>query len=673
MLDIYLYENQQLLEQLEGLLLEAEKGDALTPSQIDETFRIMHTIKGSSSMMSFDNLYRASHSIEDLFSQLRDREGEPLENWGDIFDLVLDAVDFIKLELQKLQEGRAADGDPAGLIARIQAGLRTLKGEKPKEKPEEKSAGQAAPAAEILDGVQISNLPVYKVKLQFEEDCQMEHIRSFAVLKAFEGLSSRIVKIPAELETEESRQNIAANGFIMYVQTGENPDDLKKILKETLFLKTSSLIRLEEDNEDIPEALRPPARAAVAVGAAAADAPVPAAQEIAVKQNFISVNVNKLDSLLDLVGELVTTEAMVTKNPELEGLQLDGFETAARQLRSLTTELQEIVMSMRMLPLSTMFHKMQRLVRDTSKKLSKEVNLTLIGEETEVDKNIIDNLSDPLMHLIRNSVDHGIESPEDRRKKGKPEKGNITLEAKNVGEDVIIIVSDDGKGLDRQLIIEKSRERGLIDKEDNEISDKEAFSYIFLPGFSTKEAVTEFSGRGVGMDVVRRYIEKLGGFVSVESEKGKGTSFIIRIPLTLAIVDGMRLTVGPISFIAPMASIREAFVPDVSKVFSDPEGNEMIMIRGECYPILRLNQFFNIESEAQNIEDGILVMIESDSNTFCVLVDRLLGEQQVVVKPLPEYIQKSVSSLDGISGCTILGDGKISLIMNVNNLFRSDK
>lgn len=672
MLDIYLYENQQLLEQLEGLLLEAEKGDALTPSQIDEVFRIMHTIKGSSSMMSFDNLYKASHSIEDLFSHLRDGEGETLENWGDIFDLVLDAVDYIKLELQKLQEGRAADGDPAGLIARIQASLRELKGENRKEKPEEKTAGQPVPAAELLDEAQVSHLPVYKVKLQFEEDCQMEHVRSFAVLKAFEGLSSRIAKIPADLDTEESRENIAANGFIMYVQTGENPDDLKKILKETLFLKNYSLIRLEEDNEDIPEALRPP-KVAVAVEAVAADAPVPAIQEIAVKQNFISVNVNKLDSLLDLVGELVTTEAMVTKNPELEGLQLDGFETAARQLRSLTTELQEIVMSMRMLPLSTMFHKMQRLVRDTSKKLSKEVNLTLIGEETEVDKNIIDNLSDPLMHLIRNSVDHGIEMPAERRKKGKPEKGNITLEAKNVGEDVIIIVSDDGKGLDRQLIIEKTREKGLIDKDDSEISDKEAFSYIFLPGFSTKEAVTEFSGRGVGMDVVRRYIEKLGGFVSVESEKDKGTSFIIRIPLTLAIVDGMRLTVGPISFIAPMASIREAFVPDISKVFSDPEGNEMIMIRGECYPILRLNQFFNIESEAQNIEDGILVMIESDSNAFCVLVDRLLGEQQVVVKPLPEYIQKSVSSLDGISGCTILGDGKISLIMNVNNLFRKDK
>ena len=672
MLDIYLYENQQLLEQLEGLLLEAEKGDALTPSQIDEVFRIMHTIKGSSSMMSFDNLYKASHSIEDLFSHLRDGEGASLDNWGDIFDLVLDAVDYIKMELQKLQEGRTADGNPAGLIAQIQASLQELKGEHRKDKREEKPAGQPVTAAELLTETQASHLPVYKVKLQFEEDCQMEHVRSFAVLKAFEGLSYRIVKVPAELDTEEARESIATNGFLMYVQTGENPDDLKKILKETLFLKTSSLIRLEEDNEDIPEALRPP-KVAAAVEAVSADAPVPAAQEIAVKQNFISVNVNKLDSLLDLVGELVTTEAMVTKNPELEGLQLDGFETAARQLRSLTTELQEIVMSMRMLPLSTMFHKMQRLVRDTSKKLSKEVNLTLIGEETEVDKNIIDNLSDPLMHLIRNSVDHGIESPAERRKKGKPEKGNITLEAKNVGEDVIIIVSDDGKGLDRQLIIEKTREKGLIDKDDSEISDKEAFSYIFLPGFSTKEAVTEFSGRGVGMDVVRRYIEKLGGFVSVESEKDKGTSFIIRIPLTLAIVDGMRLTVGPISFIAPMASIREAFVPDISKVFSDPEGNEMIMIRGECYPILRLNQFFNIESEAQNIEDGILVMIESDSNAFCVLVDRLLGEQQVVVKPLPEYIQKSVSSLDGISGCTILGDGKISLIMNVNNLFRNDK
>ena len=365
---------------------------------------------------------------------------------------------------------------------------------------------------------------------------------------------------------------------------------------------------------------------------------------------------------------MVTTESMVTRSPDLAGLQLNNFETAARQLQSLTSELQGVVMSMRMLPVSNIFFKMQRIARDTSKKVGKNINLVLIGEETEVDKNIIDSLSDPLMHLIRNSIDHGIELPEDRVQKGKPEKGRVTLEAKNTGEDVMIIVSDDGKGLDHKQIIKKAKDKGLVTKPESEISEKEAFSYIFLPGFSTNSEVTEFSGRGVGMDVVRKGIEKLGGTISIESAKDEGTTISIRIPLTLAIVDGMRLTVGSMRLIAPMISIRESFVPDIKNVFLDPEGNEMIMIRGECYSILRLHKFFCIEDAKTDIAEGILIMIDSDSSTFCILVDRIIGEQQVVVKPLPEYIQKKAENLNGISGCTILGDGKISLIMNVNNL-----
>lgn len=225
-------------------------------------------------------------------------------------------------------------------------------------------------------------------------------------------------------------------------------------------------------------------------------------------------------------------------------------------------------------------------------------------------------------------------------------------------------------GLDRSAIQRKAIEKGLIAKAESSIADKSLFSYIFLPGFSTKDEATEFSGRGVGMDVVHKSVEKLGGSIFVDSQQGQGTVFTIRIPLTLAIVDGMRLMVGPLSFIVPMVSIREAFVPDEKDVFIDPDGSEMIMIRGECYPILRLYDFFGIDSAITNISDGILVLIESDSSTLCIFVDRLIGEQQVVVKPFPEYIQKIASNLDGVSGCTILGDGRISLIINVNNLLR---
>jgi len=668
MLDVYLFESQQLLENLEELLLDGEKGEALSSGQIDEVFRIMHTIKGSSSMMSFDNLYRISHSVEDLFSSIRDRKAT-CGNWSEIFNIVLSAIDFIKGELSKLQTGREADGIPDRLIGDINECLKHVSF----QSAAIPAAAAASPAESptASDNAPAGHLPCYKVKVQFEEDCQMEHIRALGVAVSLEKVCSKVLYKPEELESEASREYIVANGFTLFVQSWENPDDLKKLLNETLFVKKYSVIPIEDDCEELPEKMR--VRKTASADNNEKNHTVPSGQEIVIKQNFISVNVSKLDSLLDLVGELVTTEAMVTKNPELAGLQLSSFETAARQLRGLTSELQGIVMSIRMLPLSTVFHKMQRIVRDTSKKLSKDVDLILIGEETEVDKNIIDNLSDPLMHLIRNSVDHGIEPAAERLKKGKPEKGHVTLEAKNVGEDVMIIISDDGRGLDRSAIIKKATENGIVSKAENEISDKEAFSYIFMPGFSTNEEVTEFSGRGVGMDVVRKCVEKLGGSVFVDSTADKGTTFSIRIPLTLAIVDGMRMTVGPLSFITPMVSIREAFVPNNRNIFLDPDGNEMIMIRGECYPILRLYKFFNIDSAETNIADGILVMIDSDSNTFCILVDRLIGEQQVVVKPFPEYIQKCSFNLNGISGCTILGDGKISLIMNVNNLFVSVK
>jgi two-component system chemotaxis sensor kinase CheA len=566
MLEVYIYETQQLLENLESLMLSGEKDQALTAAQVDEVFRIMHTIKGSSSMMSFESLTRISHVLEDLFSQIRDNDAQ-CRAWGKIFDIVFRAIDFMKAEFSKIQSGGKCGDVPTRLLDEIEEHVVYIKSSEPEA---------SAPS--------LPEAPRYKIKVKFEPGCQMEHIRAFGIVNSMSKLCSIRSHVPENLDDEASCELIVKNGFTLIISTNENPDDFKKILDETLFVQTYSVLPLEDEGESAPEpdAQNKPAKAEN--GAKPDQVQVPA--ELQTKQNFISVNVNKLDSLMDLVGELVTTEAMVTRNPDLEGLKLNNFETASRQLKSLTSELQGIVMSMRLLPVSNIFHKMERIVRDTSKKLSKNVNLKLIGEETEVDKTIIDNLSDPIMHLIRNSIDHGIESPEERLRKNKPAQGNITLEAKNTGEDVMIIVSDDGRGLDKNAIISKAREKGLTTKSDANISDKEAFSFIFLPGFSTKEDVTELSGRGVGMDVVRQSIEKLGGSIFVDSEPDKGTTTSIRIPLTLAILDGMKLTVGDLSFIAPMISIRESLVPDMKNIFLDPDGNEMIMIRGECYSIL---------------------------------------------------------------------------------------
>jgi len=298
------------------------------------------------------------------------------------------------------------------------------------------------------------------------------------------------------------------------------------------------------------------------------------------------------------------------------------------------------------------------------KKLNKEVQLQLMGEETEVDKNIIEHISDPLMHLIRNAIDHGIEQKGQRLKSGKPGKSSIILEAKNSGGDVWITVKDDGNGLDKQRIMEKAKQKMLLTKPENEYSDSEIFSFILLPGFSTNEKVSEYSGRGVGMDVVRENIEKIRGSINIDSIDKVGTRISIKIPLTLAIIAGMMVKVGREKYIIPITSIRQSFKPKADQIIVDHEGNELIMIRGQCFCIVRIHNKFHLDTQVTNIEDGILVVIDDGTNLVCLFADELVGEQQVVVKPVPYYIRK----VKGLGGCTIQVDGSISLIIDVNGL-----
>ena len=660
MLDVFIFETQQLLESLEETLLQSEKEKDLTAEHINEIFRIMHTIKGSAAMMTLDNIAKLAHALEDMFDKIREGKTRTDPDAIDgVTELTLAAGDNFKAEIAKLSAGGKSDGDFTDLSDKIHRHLAIIMGAPP-------AGGEEAPAGPLIgeDGDFIDDgTPLYKIRVEFEAGCQMENLRAFGVVNALASHCTAILHKPADLEGDAASEEIVRNGFFLYIQSGENPEDLKKMIDEMMFLQSSSLIQLAPDSEELPPSMRAKPREEEKV--AGPDKP---AVEIAAKQNFISVNVNKLDKLMNLMGEIVTTESMVTKNPEVASLHIDSFERSSQELRKLINELQDIVMSIRMLPVSNSFQKMHRIVRDVSKKVGKEVELVLIGEETEVDKNIIDTLSDPLMHLIRNAVDHGIETPDDRIMKGKPSAGRITLEARNAGGDVIILISDDGQGLDRSALIRKASEKGLLSKPEHEISDKEAYNLIFAPGFSTNTEVTEFSGRGVGMDVVRRNIDKVGGNISIESTPGEGMTVQIRIPLTLAIIDGMKLRVGKLVFIVPMLSIQESFKPNDGDVFLDPDGSEMIIIRGECYPVLRLYRIFDIEPDYENLDDGILIMITTDTATFCLFVDELIGEQQAVIKPLPEYIQKHNIGMHGIGGCAVLGDGSISMIIDINSL-----
>jgi two-component system chemotaxis sensor kinase CheA len=386
------------------------------------------------------------------------------------------------------------------------------------------------------------------------------------------------------------------------------------------------------------------------------------------RQNLISVDITKLDTLLDLVGEIVINESMVTRNPDLEGLELSNFQKSARQLNKLTDELQDTVMSVRMVPVSMIFQRMRRIVRDMGKNLGKQAELILVGEHTEVDKTILDALGDPLMHLIRNAMDHAIEMPDERVATGKRPTGRIVLSAQNVGGDVLISVSDDGRGMDREKILNIATRKGLLKKHESEYTSKEIYNLVMAPGFSTKTDVSEYSGRGVGMDVVKMNIDHIGGSVIIESAQGAGTNVMMKIPLTLAIIDCIQIALGSEIYAIPITNIRESFKTSAGQLISDPMGNELILLRGSAYPIIRLHETFGAQNAIKNLNDGILLLVDSGDRVGCLLADGLIGKFQIVVKPIPSYLNCYKLKSAGISGCTIMGNGEIGLIVDIQEL-----
>ena len=688
LLDMYVFETEQLLEQLEQLMLSSEEADGFAKETIDEVFRIMHTIKGSSAMMMFGAVSNLAHRMEDLFYYLRN-EGSDGTTSSYIADLVFEGIDFIKQETEKARSGNYVEGDPSELIRIINEYINDLKfvgppddgntgkpgtgqeASKPANLPE--AGEEAAKQAERPEAGQESAGHAYKAILRFEEGCEMENIRAYAVVHQLKDIASEISHIPENLTVDESSEIIKKDGFTMFFRSELDHFRIQEVLLQTIFLKDLFLTELESGASGQSADAEKPGQVSSSEPSndpASRKPAVPAGKETQLSsshQNILSVDVIKLDKLMDLVGEMVIAEAMVIQNPDLAGLELDNFQKAAQRLDKITKEIQDMVMSIRMVSLAATFQKMKRIVRDMCKKLQKEANLVIIGEETEVDKNIIEHISDPLMHLVRNALDHGIETAQERLAAGKDKCGAITLEAKNAGSDVLIIVRDDGKGLDREKILKKAREKGMLFKSESEMTDREVFNLILQPGFSTKDDITEYSGRGVGMDVVAKNIEAIGGSVVVDSIPNAGTMITLKIPLTLAIIDGMNIRVGNSLFTLPTISINESFRPNPGDVFTDPDGNEMIMVRGECYPILRLHQYYRIPTDITEFTEGIIIMVEHDDKRLCIFADELLGQQQIVVKTLPRYI-RDFKKTRGLAGCTLLGDGSISLILDIGGL-----
>lgn len=677
MLEMYIFETTQNIEQLELCIIDTEKSSCYTQNAINEIFRIMHTIKGSSAMMLFNNIATLAHSIEDLFYFLRENKPSNID-CSALSDLILESVDFIKVELQKIIAGKEADGENSGLCSKLKEFLNNLKSENGTEVVSKEcniitNINQICTSSEQT--VHSSALYLYKATVFFEDGCEMENIRAYNIIHNLKESVAEIFYYPKNIiDNDNSVRAIREEGFKIILKTKQSFEEMKDFFQQIVFMKDLELEQIESENE-YSNAIKllevgHPVKLKDAPKKNKSEANEPETPTTLVNQSIISVNVSKLDKLMDLVGELVTAEAMVTQNPEIIGLNLDSFQKSSRQLHKITSELQDIVMSIRMVPLSITFQKMHRIIRDMSKKLNKEVELELIGEETEVDKNIIEHISDPLMHLVRNAIDHGIEDDETRNAMGKPKAGKITLEAKNAESEVIIVVKDDGKGLSKEKIIEIAKKNDLLTKPENEMTEQEIYKMILIPGFSTRGTVSEYSGRGVGMDVVVKNIEEIGGSVSIESIEGYGSTITLKLPLTLAIIDGMNVKVGKSSFTIPTMSIKQSFRPSEKDIIKDPDGNEMILVRGKCYPIIRLHKLFKLKTQKVDCSQGILIMIEQDDTKFCIFADELLGQQQVVVKTLPQYI-RNIGKIQGLTGCTLLGDGSISLILDVGSILKS--
>ena len=687
---VFFEEAGENLDNMEQLLLNVNV-EAADDEELNAIFRCAHSIKGGAATFGFSDVAELTHQMETLLDKLRRHELQPN---AAMVDVLLQSGDALRAQLGRHQGSGAEPFDTSDLLVSIKSFVEGGGAVPAAPAPAPKAAAAApapaaAPAAPVKPGTRLLELQVGPLTDLSLADNLVELFKEITDLGNIEPLDA----------------GQSSDGMRRFkVHTSSTDNDLLDLFTFHVAREQVKLIPLGpgfgfyDGAPGAPPAEAPPAdpgygffddapgvpEGATAAPAAAAEVQ-PAAAVVATRpatpvkadakpaasgmdQTTLRVSIEKVDQLINLVGELVITQAMLAQNSrELDPALYQQLTSGLADLERNTRDLQESVMSIRMIPMSTVFNRFPRMLRDLAAKLGKKVELVTQGEATELDKSLVEKITDPLTHLVRNSCDHGIEMPEDRVARGKSEQGTITLVASHQGGSIVIEVRDDGRGLNREKLIKKAREKG-IDAPDS-MTDAECWSLIFAPGFSTAEQVTDVSGRGVGMDVVKKNITSLGGTVEIDSAEGYGMKVSVRLPLTLAIMDGMSVGVGDECYILPLSSVVESFQVRSDTIKTVAGSGRVVEVRDEYMPVIELEKVFDVPRFDFEHVSSIMVVVEAEGGRVALLVDELLGQQQVVVKNLEANYRK----VNDVSGATIMGDGRVALILDVGSLVRRSR
>lgn len=692
-LEIFLDETNEHLQNLNTQILELES-DPENMDNINEIFRAAHSLKGMAGTMGYKRMQNLTHDMENVFSEVRNGNIKVKPEMIDVLFQCLDALEEYKNNIQETSDEGTNDNE--NLIKALNDILNDGKTEAPAAKEEVPAA--ATPTAEAgtegtekwngiaFDDSQIRVIReamkqgknVYGINVVVQETCILKAARAFLVFKAVEEKGEIIVSMPSAQDVEDEKFD---KDFTLIVLSDYSLDEIIKAAESVSEIAqvTGGVLELEKtknyhSEEQTAEPVEEKKEAVAEVKAepkkeekkpaAAAKAPEKKPANKPVVNRTVRVDIEKLDSLMNLVSELIIAKNSLVSASSSDQGNNTAFNEQIEYLENVTTNLHESVMKVRMVPIESVVVKFPRMIRDLSKKLDKKMELYMTGEETELDRTVVDEIGDPLMHLLRNSADHGLESAEVRAQRGKPEQGSIFLDAYQDGNNVVIEVRDDGNGIDVEAVKNKAIERNLVTAEQAaNMPEKDIINLLFLPGFSTSEKVTDVSGRGVGLDVVKSKIESLSGEVEVKSKWGEGSTWTIRLPLTLAIIQALMVVVGGEKYAISLGSIQT--IEDISpKDIKLVENKEVINLRGTVIPLIRLTEVLDVESTRSPEDNLIVVIVKKGDKMAGLVIDELIGQQEIVIKSLGKYIKQCKF----ISGATILGDGEVALILDANAL-----